>query len=183
MATNPAVARTAAATRKKWLRSALSTTISLAIVVGVFWYFIPQFTSMSRVWADIRAMTGTEAAVLALAAIWNLVSYLFVMVGAAPGLTYRQAFVATESSTAVSNTLPGGGAIGIALTYSMFGTWGFSGSRTSVCLVVAGIWNNFVKLGMPVLACPCSRCRVRPVAGGSSPPPSAWGLWCSPWSG
>jgi uncharacterized protein (TIRG00374 family) len=60
--------------------------------------------------------------------------------------------VATESSTAVSNTLPGGGAIGIAMNYAMFGSWGFSRSRTSVSLVVAGIWNNFAKLGMPVLA-------------------------------
>jgi uncharacterized protein (TIRG00374 family) len=34
----------------------------------------------------------------------------------------------------------------------MFGTWGFSRSRTSVSLVVAGLWNNFVKLGLPVLA-------------------------------
>jgi uncharacterized membrane protein YbhN (UPF0104 family) len=97
-------------------------------------------------------MTVVGVVSLAIAATWNLATYLFVMVGVTPGLTYRQAFVATESSTAVSNTLPGGGAIGIALTYSMFGSWGFSRSRTSVSLVVAGIWNNFAKLGMPVLA-------------------------------
>jgi putative heme transporter len=137
---------------RKWLRPALSATVSLAIVVGVFWYFLPQFTSISAVWASIRAMTGVEILSLTVAAIWNLATYLFVMVGVTPGLTYRQAFVATESSTAVSNTLPGGGAIGIALTYTMFGSWGFSRSRTSVSLVVAGLWNNFAKLGLPVLA-------------------------------
>jgi uncharacterized membrane protein YbhN (UPF0104 family) len=152
MTTNPAVAPSALHGRRRWLRPALSGTVSLAIVIGIFWYFIPQFTSMSKVWSEIRAMTWLETTTLALAALWNLATYLFVMVGATPGLTYRQAFVATETSTAVSNTLPGGGAIGIALTYSMFGSWGFSRSRTSVSLVVAGIWNNFVKLGMPVLA-------------------------------
>jgi uncharacterized membrane protein YbhN (UPF0104 family) len=67
-------------------------------------------------------------------------------------LTYRQAIVVTESSTAVANTIPGGGAISMGLTYSMLGSWGFSKSRTTVSLVVSGIWNNFVKLGMPVLA-------------------------------
>ena len=138
--------------RRRWLRPALSALVSLAIVVGVFWYFLPQFTSISAVWQSIRAMTTVEVLSLATAAVWNLATYLFVMVGVTPGLTYRQAFVATESSTAVSNTLPGGGAIGIALTYTMFGSWGFSRSRTSVSLVVAGLWNNFAKLAMPVLA-------------------------------
>jgi uncharacterized membrane protein YbhN (UPF0104 family) len=152
MTTEPlAAALPAPARRKRW-RLALSATVSVAIVVGVFWYFLPQFTSMSAVWSDIRAMTPAEIGALAVAAVWNLATYLFVMVSVTPGLTYRQAFVATESSTAVSNTLPGGGAIGIAMNYAMFGSWGFSRSRTSVSLVVAGIWNNFAKLGMPVLA-------------------------------
>jgi uncharacterized membrane protein YbhN (UPF0104 family) len=146
------VAEVTAPSGRKWLRPVVSATVSIAIVVGIFWSFIPQFTSMSAVWTEIRSMTWLETATLGLAAIWNLATYLFVMVGTAPGLTYRQAFVATESSTAVANTLPGGGAIGIALTYSMFGAWGFSRSRTSVSLVVAGIWNNFAKLGLPVLA-------------------------------
>jgi putative heme transporter len=152
MATEPAVARAAPNARRRWLRPVLSALVSVAIVVGVFWFFLPQFTSLSEVWSEISAMTAIELGTLALAAVWNLGTYLFVMVGVTPGLTYRQAFVATESSTAVANTLPGGGAIGMALTYSMFGSWGFSRSRTSVSLVVAGIWNNFAKLAMPVLA-------------------------------
>jgi putative heme transporter len=152
MATNPVIAPPVVSARRRWLRPVLSATVSLAIVVGVFWYFLPQFTSMSEVWSHIRAMTTLELITLTLAAVWNLASYLFVSVGATPGLTYRQAFVATESTTAIANTLPGGGAIGIAMTYSILGSWGFSRSRISVSLVVSGLWNNFVKLGMPVLA-------------------------------
>jgi uncharacterized membrane protein YbhN (UPF0104 family) len=34
----------------------------------------------------------------------------------------------------------------------MNSSWGFSRNRTSVMLLVSGLWNNFVKLGMPVLA-------------------------------
>ena len=153
MATKPVIAPAAPPpTWRKWLRPALSVSISIAIVLGVFWYFLPQFTTLSDVWSEISAMTAIELGTLALAAVWNLATYLVVMVGATPGLKYRQAFVATESSTAIANTLPGGAAIGIALTYTMFGSWGFSRSRTSVSLIVAGIWNNFVKLAMPVLA-------------------------------
>lgn len=152
MTTEPVTAPAPTRTHRAWLRPAISGTVSLAIVVGIFWYFLPQFTSVSKVWSEITQMTSLELGTLALAAVWNLATYLFVMVAVTPGLTFPQAFVATEASTAVSNTLPGGGAIGIAMNYTMFGSWGFSRSRTSVSLVVAGIWNNFVKLGMPVLA-------------------------------
>jgi uncharacterized membrane protein YbhN (UPF0104 family) len=137
---------------KKIARRVVPPLISLAIVALVFWYFLPQFTSLSAVWASIRSMTWLELTTLALLAVWNLVTYLFVMVATMPGLTYPQAAVATESSTAVSNTVPGGGAIGIGMNYAMFHSWGFSRSRSSVALLVSGVWNNFAKLGMPVVA-------------------------------
>jgi uncharacterized protein (TIRG00374 family) len=134
------------------LRTVLSALVSLALVVGVFWFFLPQFTSISAVWASIRAMTWLEVATLVLAAAWNLFTYLLVNVVTMPGLKLRQAAVATEASTAVSNTVPGGGAIGIGMNYAMYSSWGFSRSRTSVFLVVSGVWNNFAKLALPVLA-------------------------------
>jgi putative heme transporter len=134
------------------LRTVLSALVSIALVVGVFWFFLPQFTSISAVWASIRAMTWIEIGTLVLAAAWNLVTYLLVNVATMPGLKVTQAAVATEASTAVSNTVPGGGAVGIGLNYAMFSSWGFSRSRTSVSLLVSGVWNNFAKLGLPVLA-------------------------------
>jgi putative heme transporter len=85
-------------------------------------------------------------------AAWNLATYWIQMVVATPGLTYPQAMVLTESTTAVSNALPAGGAIGVGLTYSILGSWGFSNSRATLAVLVSGIWNNFAKLGMPVLA-------------------------------
>jgi uncharacterized protein (TIRG00374 family) len=57
-----------------------------------------------------------------------------------------------QSSTAVANTLPGGGAIGIGVTYSMYSEYGFTPSEITLSVLVSGIWNNFVKLGMPVAA-------------------------------
>jgi uncharacterized protein (TIRG00374 family) len=46
----------------------------------------------------------------------------------------------------------GGAAISLGLTYAMNDSWGFSRSRTSVSLLVSGLWNNFAKLGLPVVA-------------------------------
>ena len=137
---------------RKVARRVLPPLFSVAIVVAVFWYFLPQFTSISAVWVSIKSMTWLQILTLALLALWNQTTYFIVNVSTMPGLTYRQSAVATESSTAVSNTVPGGGAIGIAMNFAMFGSWGFSASRITVSLLVSGVWNNFAKLALPVVA-------------------------------
>ncbi len=60
--------------------------------------------------------------------------------------------VVTETTTAVSNTVPAGGAVAVGLYFGMLGSWGFSKSRISVSAIVSGIWNNFAKLAMPIMA-------------------------------
>jgi putative heme transporter len=60
--------------------------------------------------------------------------------------------VMTQATTAVANTVYGGSAIGIGMTYVMLGRWGYSRSRTTTAVLVSGVWNSFVKLGLPVLA-------------------------------
>jgi uncharacterized protein (TIRG00374 family) len=126
--------------------------VSLILLVLIFWYVFRQFADISEVWAAIQTLTWREIAVLAVFTIWNLMTYWIVMVMATPGLTYPQAAVLTQSTTAVANSVPAGGAIAVGLTYSILATWGFSRSRATLSIVVTGIWNNFVKLGTPILA-------------------------------
>jgi uncharacterized protein (TIRG00374 family) len=126
--------------------------VSVALVVTVFWFVLPQIADLSEVWTQIRAMTPLELSSLAIAAAWNVATYLFLIVAATPGLTNPQAFVMTEATTAVSNTVPGGAAVSLGMTYAMLGSWGFSRSRSTLSVVVSGLWDNFVKLGLPVVA-------------------------------
>jgi uncharacterized membrane protein YbhN (UPF0104 family) len=110
-------------------------------------------------------MTWLEITLLVVAALWNLMTYLFVMVSTTPGLKFRQAAVSTETTTAVSNTVVGGAAISLGLTYAMNNSWGFSRSRTSVSLLVSGLWNNFAKLGLPVVALTLLAFQAKPTPG------------------
>jgi uncharacterized membrane protein YbhN (UPF0104 family) len=151
--------------RKPLWRRLIGPLFSLVLVGAVYFWFLPQFTSLTDVWAAVQAMTAVQVAVLALAAIWNLATYQFVMVSTMPGLTLRQATVSTETTTAVSNTLIGGAAIAVGLTYAMNSSWGFSRNRTSVMLLVSGLWNNFAKLGLPVLALALLAFQTRPEPG------------------
>jgi putative heme transporter len=130
----------------------VQAAISLVLVGGIIWFVFGQFADLSSVWAAMRTLTGLEVIVLVAFAAWNLFTYWAVVRQATPGLTYPQAAVLTQTTTAVSNALPAGGAIGVGLTYSILGSWGFSRSRTTLSVLVSGIWNNFVKLATPIVA-------------------------------
>lgn len=134
-----------------WKR-VLQGVVSLAIVAGIFLGVMPQIAGYGEVWETIRALTWREGTSLIVLALWNLATYWFVMVAALPGLRLREASVVNQASTAVSNTLPGGGAIGVGVTVAMLTSWGFTISAITRSALVTGIWNNFVKLGMPVVA-------------------------------
>ncbi|MCA1690777.1 MAG: YbhN family protein [Actinobacteria bacterium] len=126
--------------------------ISLGLAVGILLYVLNSGSEFSDVWSEIGDMTGGELATLGVVALWNLFSYWLVMVAATPGLTYPQAMVLTQSSTAVANSIPGGAAVAIGLTYAMLSSWGFSKSRSTLSVLVSGLWNSYAKLALPVLA-------------------------------
>jgi putative heme transporter len=132
-------------------RMALRVVISLVLVVAIFWYLLKGI-DLRDVWAEITSMTWLELVTLALIAIWNLATYAFVWMAVTPGLSFGRAMVLTQSTTAVTNTVPAGSAIGVAMTYTMLGSWGYSKSRTTTAVLVSGVWNSFAKLALPVLA-------------------------------
>jgi uncharacterized membrane protein YbhN (UPF0104 family) len=130
----------------------VQTAISLAVVVAIFVFVLPQTADFSKVWKEIGAMTSLELATLALVGIWNQLTYAFVWMASLPGLSFGQGTVVSEAPSAVANTVPGGSYISIGVAYAMFASWGFKRSSITLALLVSGIWNNFAKLALPVLA-------------------------------
>ena len=130
-----------------WLRPAFS----IAVVVAILWAG-RTLVDWSEVWVAILDMSWLEVTTLLIAAAWNIATYLFVMMAAMPGLSYRDAFLVGQSSTAVAATIPAGSALGVGMTYSMYSSLGHSGPSIALATVLTGIWNNFVKLGLPVVA-------------------------------
>jgi uncharacterized membrane protein YbhN (UPF0104 family)/membrane-associated phospholipid phosphatase len=141
----------AAARPRSRTRLIVQGVVSLVLVVAIFYYLV-QGIDLAQVWAEIRAMTWMEGAILAVAALWNLATYALVWMAVTPGLGFWRAMVMTQATTAVTNTVPAGSAIGVGMTYVMLGQWGYSRSRASVAVLVSGVWNAFAKLGLPVLA-------------------------------
>src|SRR5262249_27199840 len=94
---------------------------------------------------------GWWAAILA-AAIVNQVSFVWPYQAVLPHLRFWHGFLETQSSTAVSNTVPAGGAVAIGLTFRMFGSFGFSDVAISTAVATTGIWNLAFKFGLPIVA-------------------------------
>jgi len=55
-------------------RLIIQTTVSLVLVVAIFYYLL-RGIDLRLVWAEIRAMSWTEDAVLAAIGAWNLATY------------------------------------------------------------------------------------------------------------
>jgi uncharacterized membrane protein YbhN (UPF0104 family) len=130
----------------------VQTAISFGLVIAIFVFVLPQIADLGEVWAEIQAMTWQESVGLVVVAVWNLATYWLLWVAVLPGLTLPQAAVSTEASTAVANTVPGGSYLAVALNYSMIHSWGFRRSVVTLSLLISGVWNNFAKLALPVLA-------------------------------
>lgn len=134
------------------MKRTLRIGASIALVIAAFFFGLPKIADLSEVRTEIGAMSWVEVAVLIAIALWNIVAYWFVMMASLPGSDIWQSMKVNGASTAVANILPGGGALGIGVTYGMYGGYGFTRSEVSLSILITGIWNAFVKLGMPIAA-------------------------------
>ena len=130
----------------------LRAVLSIAIVAGIFLGVMPAIASYSDVWKTIGDMSWFEVAVLIAVGLWNLSTYWLVMVAVLPGLTTGQAALVNQASTAVANTLPAGGAVGVGVSFAMYRSWGFTNRPIVLATIVSGIWNNPVRFGLPIVA-------------------------------
>ena len=126
--------------------------ISLAIVVAIFVFAIPRIADYSAVWTTVSDLTPLELGSLIVAMVFNLLTYWLQNMAALPGLTLGQSAVLTQTTTSVANTIPAGGAVAVGLTYSMLRSWGFDGQAVALYVGITGIWNIFMKLGLPIIA-------------------------------
>jgi uncharacterized protein (TIRG00374 family) len=133
-------------------RKLVAIGLSLGVTILVFVFLLPRVASYSDVWATIQDMTWLEDLTLAIVALWNLVSYQPVQMSALPGLSFGQATISSQASTAVSNTVPAGAAFGLGTTAAMYNSWGFKRRPITLSLLVTGLWNNFTKLALPIVA-------------------------------
>jgi uncharacterized membrane protein YbhN (UPF0104 family) len=141
-------------TAKSRTRTVLEIVSSLAMTVLIFAFAIPAIigTGYAEIFDELRLLTAGQ--ILLLFVVWFAVMFTYtgVLTAALPGLSHPQALVVNFAGSAVSNVVPFGGAVGVAATYAMTMSWGFEAPAVTLAILVTGIWNLFLKLGLPVVA-------------------------------
>lgn len=140
--------RTSPPTRVKVFRALVTVMILVAVFGGLF----PRLADYSEVMPIIIDLSSSQLLLLGVLAIWFLSAYWPVLRTVLPTLRWREAAVNQLSGTAISNTVPAGGAVAVGVNYAMYLSWGFSGERVWAGLLAAGVWDGLLKAGLPLAA-------------------------------
>lgn len=143
-----------------WWRAA-----SVAVVAALFAALFGRVADVGDVVAVARDDVGWgELGVLAALTAASLAASFWAMICALPGLGFRDAAQVNVTTTAVAYGVPGGAAAATALTVAMLRALGFDARAVTLELLITGIWNMAVKVGLPVVAF-----AVLALAGGAVP--------------
>lgn len=127
------------------------SAVTLAVLGVVFLGVFPRFAHYSQAWSSIRRIPpGYLAALLAAAAV-NIAVGAWPLQAALRGLRYRPAFVVGQTSFAISNALPAGGAFGLGVEYEMLESYGFGAGAAAGASAISTVFNVFATLVMPVV--------------------------------
>ena len=137
---------------RKHRKRILGGVATAAIVGAVFVFVLPRIADYRDVWDVMRGLSRRDGLLLAGATVLNIATFPPSWMVALPGLAFRQALVMTQASTALSMVTPAGAAVGMAGSYSMLRSWGFSSESSALAVAVSGVWNQFANLVFPVVA-------------------------------
>ncbi|RJL32678.1 lysylphosphatidylglycerol synthase transmembrane domain-containing protein [Bailinhaonella thermotolerans] len=149
--------------KSTWVRVVLSAA-SLALTV-VLLLFLPRFvdTTWSAIGAQFGRLGPVDIVLLVVFWLASLLAYTFVMTAGLPGLTHAQALTLNGAGSAVSNVLPFGGGVGVALTFTMARGWGHPMRSIVAYTLVTGVWNTLFRFILPAVGIVCL------VAAGQTP--------------
>ena len=131
-------------------RSIVLGIVGLAVIVVIFWKVIPQIGSYSQAWASLEGMGYAAMALVVLTVIIYLAAYGLPFKAATPGLGYWPAQQVNQAAFAISNGVPGGGALGLAVQFGMLATRSVTPTAATAAITAVGLWSTFVTLGLPI---------------------------------
>lgn len=136
------------------VRRVVQAVVGLGLAAVLLIWGLPHFakTSWGDIWEVMRSVPLTYAIGFQLLMLTGLWCYTFTFTGSLRGLSHSKALIVNLCGSSVSNLLPGGGAVGLAATYAICRSWGFSRRATSTSVIVTGVWNVLARIALPVVA-------------------------------
>ncbi|WP_270886271.1 lysylphosphatidylglycerol synthase transmembrane domain-containing protein [Pedococcus sp. 5OH_020] len=136
------------------VREVVQGTVGLGLAATLLVWGLPHFgkTSWSAVWTVLARVPPVTAVILLGGVVIGLYCYTFTLTGSMRGLRHWQALIVNVAGSSVGNLLPGGGAVGLAATYTICRSWGFSRRAISTSAIVTGVWNVLARIALPLVA-------------------------------
>lgn len=127
-------------------------TLGLVVVVLAFAWILPSFASYGDVAQTLAGADRRFAAPLLVVSAFNLAAPALLQRAALPGLRLIDAVLVDWITSAVTNTVPGGSAVAVGMTWSMYRARRLTGAAIARSIVVTGVGDQMVKLSAPLLA-------------------------------
>lgn len=140
---------------RRWgVREIVQSAIGLALAACLLVFGLPRVadTTWPEILALLRQVPPLRILIMGGLTLTGLYCYTYTLTGSLPGLSHLRALMVNAAGSMVSNVLPMGGPLGVALTYAMFRSWSFTRRAISTALVVTSVWNLMTRLALPVLA-------------------------------
>ncbi len=102
----------------------IATVVTVVTLVVVFGGIFPQLADCADAWATSQDMSAVAPGLLVLATVGNVIVYVWPYQAALPDIAYGPAFVVRQTSFAISNGVPAGGAFGLGVQYTLLGDYG-----------------------------------------------------------
>ncbi len=158
-------------------KSVIMGVIGLALIVLIFWRVIPQIGSYNEAIDSLQSMTWIALGVIAVAVVVYLAVYGLIYKAAEKSLTYWQSQQVKQAAFTISNGVPAGGAVGLALQFGMLTSYRLSASSATAAITAVSVWATFTAWASRSWASLRSQ---SPGRGTRSPGSDPWG-WRS-WS-
>jgi len=132
-------------------KSIILGVIGLVFIVLIFWKVIPQIGSYQDAWDALQSMGVAAMIAVAVSVVVYLIAYGFPFMATTPGLKFWRSEQINQAAFAISNGVPAGGAVGLAVQYGMLSSFGIAPAAATAAITAVGIWSTFISLGFPIL--------------------------------
>jgi putative heme transporter len=140
---------TLAAPRPSRTRRVAIGLITAALIGLAFFGLMPALADYDEVWRAIQGISAGAVAALVGVGVGSLLLGPLPTMAVIPNLRFGRALYSRMVATTAANTIPGGGAVGVGLTYVMLGRWGHTAAEIGASVVLTGVWNNLARMLLP----------------------------------
>lgn len=132
-------------------KSVILGVIGIAFIVLIFWKVIPQIGSYSEALESLQSMTWGALVIIGITVVIYLAVYGLAYRAAEPRLTYLQSQQVNQAAFTISNGVPAGGAVGLAVQFGMLTSFRLPPTAATAAITAVSIWSTFISLGFPIM--------------------------------